>query len=1379
MTTVARRAPSAHLHGPNVSDICNNHEGVQKYTMSQNSHDVVNSGLHNGKVSPPTNKIKKKSAPPPPPRKSSMLIGRNKKPSHNKDNAVLQDTNKGSNVPTKRQNSSQVRFSRPLITQLVQEPKMHNNFSLSQPQLNEYQVIAQTKDRIKSILDTDIEEADDCFSEEYGSGYNPSLMKIDHSNIQKHVVAVTTPIVPPSRMTESRIKFSSDPNLLDGNSYNGQGNGSVSAKGPSVSPENRNSFEVPQERVRSSSMTSTSTDGNVLTNPIARAYREHLIGKMEKVKQQSTSPSPTLSNTERQLTSTPYKTQEDVLSSKFHNLSPSELQALEVPDKAYYPRILPPTNGKQTQQSTSMHNGEQRHNSSQAQMHHASTGNVSVASDGKNNNWSKFLQHNAYYDQNVHRTSYNSLSYNQTLSYSQSLPYNQSQSCDQLSSIDGGVTDPKFFKHSVNQNALSSSMKHQGQVDRNPESALAYAYGTIPRHHQWTNQNEGTEDNHGRYRAHSSSDLDQGMVRESDQQSFQLNRNKSTSFWSLSNKPPHGRSQDMPRGIGGQWLQRPFTKQVSSGPFTASQSVGQSDHSQSHKVGEGGITMTKKSKPPLLPKPSLRQASGVLFNHERATSDPTLKYKQVSAFPPMAGIQWGIGISSSQFNSGPNSEQRSRQTPSSQPQSQPHQPYRQQSGVRRLSTSLLEIHEADEMEEKQVQSTKMKLSDYLSLNSTQFPKRIRVTKGFCSESTEVTMSQGEVFDLHFIKETKALLMADSNAIQYTVPMNTVANFAILYNPFKVERVAMLGFHFTTAGTIMDLKNPPNVVAAMCGFDGGKLENSVEEGEVLILNGIKNVFHGRLLKTFSVKYNTTKYLDEKCLANFTTTPAMLKMTLAQIYEYSIPLPQQAVMYPPNKILNSIPASLHTQPVFLKNFKMVKSVIATASMVPNSEVPTISMSADLDVEVQEVAISQIQSSRMQNTTQMLLESFRNTFVMPYINMPTSTSHKAQQILLTNLDPKLISYDAEVIIPDSITVPEKHKKLVTKNTERGTESKISNVLNSRIEFRLKAIEAKYEQVEMKVLQLSNRVDEVSLKVNQVHTYLSKASAAAAGHKNIHELTGFTLNGRTPHKISNGSSSSDQTFPSVSEDSTSVSPLVKSVSDSKKLIPSGVNGLNSDSIYDTLEGLNLKPLEDDVFAKKSVTKKPPLFPKPKMMQNAKPVNKNTDLTKEGKQDLVTSRDQHTRKNSTKETEEMKEQMNVGRNRPSSHPRELENSKILQKSDNLRDMANKRNDTYTRTTPPPLNLAESTDSRQKNEGSVSSPRGLVTQTSRDSIDLRDYLLPTTPKVFKKQEGKRSSSVTGQDEEFDDVDTEAGILADWCSQIEDELTQLFNESIMS
>ena len=178
---------------------------------------------------------------------------------------------------------------------------------------------------------------------------------------------------------------------------------------------------------------------------------------------------------------------------------------------------------------------------------------------------------------------------------------------------------------------------------------------------------------------------------------------------------------------------------------------------------------------------------------------------------------------------------------------------------------------------------KLSLSKFVSLYHKEFPIQVRVCKGFCGPSEDTSISEGDRFNVHFVKHTKIVTVEYDNGSRYHVPLNSAIPFGILYNPDNSLSDAMKGYRFETVADLLRMSTLPVVVFARKAFQGSSAESSISANEAFL---VKKVVSKRLgtkqqLKVFSLKENKEKVLNPNCAGNFSTRPKDVCLFLPEI------------------------------------------------------------------------------------------------------------------------------------------------------------------------------------------------------------------------------------------------------------------------------------------------------------------------------------------------------------------------------------------------------------------------------------------------------------------------------------------------------------------
>ena len=185
----------------------------------------------------------------------------------------------------------------------------------------------------------------------------------------------------------------------------------------------------------------------------------------------------------------------------------------------------------------------------------------------------------------------------------------------------------------------------------------------------------------------------------------------------------------------------------------------------------------------------------------------------------------------------------------------------------------------------------------------KFPLRVRVYGGYLGSSDRETLSEGDILNIHFIKQAKLGLLR-RGARKVKIPMNSALKFGILYDPENNIKGAMSGYNFQTANQLMAQMPLPKLVCTCEAFVGPTPEESVEADEVLLL---REVQYGSSLEKFllctSLVTGKQKKLPENCVAYFSTNPHKVKLFLPSIIKH-FPLPVDAMAFLPHNTVGNL-------------------------------------------------------------------------------------------------------------------------------------------------------------------------------------------------------------------------------------------------------------------------------------------------------------------------------------------------------------------------------------------------------------------------------------------------------------------------------------------
>ena len=289
---------------------------------------------------------------------------------------------------------------------------------------------------------------------------------------------------------------------------------------------------------------------------------------------------------------------------------------------------------------------------------------------------------------------------------------------------------------------------------------------------------------------------------------------------------------------------------------------------------------------------------------------------------------------------------------------------------------------------------KLSLSKFLSLYHKEFPIQIRVCKGFCGPSEDTSISEGDRFNVHFVKYTTIVTVEYDNGSRYHIPLNSAVPFGILYNPENNLSDAMKGYRFETVADLLRMSTLPVVVLARKTFQGSSAESSIFANEVLLVRKVlsKRLGTKQQLKVFSLKENREKVLNLNCAGNFSTRPKDVSLFLTEILKHLPDIfPCKAVLYNISSLATerspSMSGGLPNRPGSMTKLGSASIVTMMHSSVETSIVATSALEQDmanarlLDIPIDLSILVRVEHIADEDETQRLYED--TTFIYEHFD------------------------------------------------------------------------------------------------------------------------------------------------------------------------------------------------------------------------------------------------------------------------------------------------------------------------------------------------------------------------------------------------------------
>lgn len=316
---------------------------------------------------------------------------------------------------------------------------------------------------------------------------------------------------------------------------------------------------------------------------------------------------------------------------------------------------------------------------------------------------------------------------------------------------------------------------------------------------------------------------------------------------------------------------------------------------------------------------------------------------------------------------------------------------------------------------------KLTLPEFVSNYHKSLPLPIRVCRGYCGPSEDTSISEGDHFNVHFIKHTTVVLVEMENGHQYNVPLNSAVPFGILFDPHKNLSQASKGYTYTKVSDILQLKELPNIVLARKAHTSSNPENSIAANELLLVRRAARKRIGKnQLKVYSLTEKREKTLSESCIGHFSTKPRDVCVYLPDIVKHAPDIfPCKAIIFP-NKEGN-VPSKLTSSAVTLMHHSIETSLVVTSALEEDTEnARMLDIPIDLDIQVRVATTTELDSQKLARNTAYLYNHFNPSRLQSYVRSAQSRGMEETQNLLyrtvrVNNDRKGIKLTRPSILPD----------------------------------------------------------------------------------------------------------------------------------------------------------------------------------------------------------------------------------------------------------------------------------------------------------------------------------------------------------------------------
>lgn len=264
----------------------------------------------------------------------------------------------------------------------------------------------------------------------------------------------------------------------------------------------------------------------------------------------------------------------------------------------------------------------------------------------------------------------------------------------------------------------------------------------------------------------------------------------------------------------------------------------------------------------------------------------------------------------------------------------------------------------------------LSLPEFVEQYNDKLPLTIEVKTGYLGECSRLTLSQFEKLDIHFVKCTN-VVNAKLSALNVSIPVNSILEFSLLYNPNDNVDEAFRGFTFETVADLLRAKIQPKFVCCMKSWKNDKY--SISDRELLIIKGKCAVqktsdTQGICMVVYSMTSSTEITLPLDCEGHLTTNPNYLHLYLAEYMQHVTNLfPCEVCLYtqkPGVRMhIEGMPQRFTTSVITLTGTSTETTLVASSALPGLND--TI---MEIPIDIPEVKIAVLESTDTQQKKQL---------------------------------------------------------------------------------------------------------------------------------------------------------------------------------------------------------------------------------------------------------------------------------------------------------------------------------------------------------------------------------------------------------------------------
>lgn len=187
--------------------------------------------------------------------------------------------------------------------------------------------------------------------------------------------------------------------------------------------------------------------------------------------------------------------------------------------------------------------------------------------------------------------------------------------------------------------------------------------------------------------------------------------------------------------------------------------------------------------------------------------------------------------------------------------------------------------------DKKLLGEPMTIGELVEENKTQLPLCLSVSDSLYGICGENSLMEDQLLHVHFLKEMKVLLVkAKSSNKEYNLPICSILEVSVLYDPNKRSLEAKKGLTFSRTEDLINAVPLPKIVCALVAFKDLN-DKEIEAAAVLYIEELCNEEDKEEKYITCVNFsNGESYkIDKTCESKFTTAPEKIRMPVDKMLE----------------------------------------------------------------------------------------------------------------------------------------------------------------------------------------------------------------------------------------------------------------------------------------------------------------------------------------------------------------------------------------------------------------------------------------------------------------------------------------------------------------